>query len=301
MKRPVVIGFLLGLLAAMLWGGYAVLARGALLDGLLPVELAALRFAAAGLAFLPLAWRTRHALRQIGFWRMLALTLLGGGPNVLLFAAALSFTPASQAATIAPMTVAISGTLLAIPLLGEVPSRGRVLALAVMMAGVVLVGLAGFTGGMAADWRGYPLLVTAGVTYGLFTVMLQRWRCPALPATVGVSIMSGLLLAAAAGVAGQGGLAALPWTRLVWYALSQGVLCGAFAFLFYARSAELLGGRAAVMPALVPVAALALSVPLLGERPGPVQLAGMALAVGGMAAAVLFTGRVRRKPLTEGA
>jgi drug/metabolite transporter (DMT)-like permease len=69
-------------------------------------------------------------------------------------------------------------------------------------------------------------------------------------------------------------------------------MIGAVSMLLYARSLELLGAtRAASLAVVMPVMALLLAWLVLGEAIGLVPLAGAALAVGGMLAAVLFTGR----------
>ena len=292
-------GLLLGILAAVLWGAFAVLARQAALAGYQPIDLVALRFGAASLVLLPLAWQARRELRQAGFWRLLALALLGGAPNVLTFMTGLNFTPASQGSTITPITVAISGTIIAIPLLGERPTRGRVVALAVMALGVALIGLEAFLGkGIGGAARGWPFLLFAGVTYGAFTVLLRYWRIPAIPVTAGITLISAGLLWPFWAPFRLDILFQHPPGELLWHAISLGVFCGALATLFYARAAELLGAAgAATIPAIVPAAALLIGIPALGEWPGLLQLLGMGCAIGGMAGAVLLTER-RRSPAT---
>jgi drug/metabolite transporter (DMT)-like permease len=60
----------------------------------------------------------------------------------------------------------------------------------------------------------------------------------------------------------------------------------------YAKAAEKLGAtKAAALPVLGPVIAVVSAALILGEPLGLVTLGGVALAVGGMLAAVLFTGR----------
>lgn len=290
-------GLLLGLVAALLWASFSVLARDAALKGYPAIDLLALRFGAASLILLPIAWRARQALRAAGFWRLLALTLLGGAPNVLLFMQALNYTPASQASTITPITVAITATLAAMPILGERPSRARMAALGVMLFGVGLIGLEAFlAGGLAGAMRGWPLLLGAGATYGLFTVLMRHWLVPAIPLTAGVTLMSALLLWPAWAPLRLEVLLSYPVLDLLWYAVSMGAFCGALATLLYARTAELLGAAgAATIPAIVPAAALLLGIPVLGEWPGLLQVLGMACAIGGMLGAVFVPARLRTR------
>lgn len=286
-------GLGLGILAAVLWGSFAVLARQAAMNGFPAIDLLALRFGAASLILLPVAWRARQELRHAGFWRLAALAALGGAPNVLLFMTGLSYVPASQGSTITPITVAISGTLIAIPMLGERPSKGRVLALGVMTLGVGLIGLEAFLGkGIGGAMRGWPFLLLAGITYGWFTVLLRLWKIPAIPVTAGITLLSALFLLPVWAPFRLDHLLSRPAAELIWYAIFMGAFGGALATLLYARAAELLGAAgAATIPAIVPAVALLLGIPVLDEWPGIFQILGMACAIGGMASAVLLTGR----------
>jgi drug/metabolite transporter (DMT)-like permease len=73
---------------------------------------------------------------------------------------------------------------------------------------------------------------------------------------------------------------------------AQGLVASALATTLYARAVGLLGGtKTACLTALVPVMAVVLAVMVLNEPLSMLKLAGVALAVGGMLAAVLFTGR----------
>ena len=87
-------------------------------------------------------------------------------------------------------------------------------------------------------------------------------------------------------------LPTLPMGVVVWQLFAQGVMLGVVSLFLYARAVELLGAtRSASLGVMVPVVGLLLSALLLGESLGGLKLMGAALAVGGMLAAVLFTGR----------
>jgi hypothetical protein len=86
------------------------------------------------------------------------------GADSLFDAAAVVWAPANHAGTIPPITVAIVGTLIAIPILREVTTKGRIVALVVMAAGVGLMGLDGVMDEFPGAWTGDPLLVCAGIT-----------------------------------------------------------------------------------------------------------------------------------------
>ncbi len=290
--RNLILGLSLGLAATFTWGGQAVVARIGVTGGYSPLDLVALRYLAAAAVLAPFAWRARAVLAGIGPRRLLALALTGGAGNALLMNWGLTMAPASHGGTIAPIMAAVSGVLLAIPLLGEWPTRGRILALGIIIAGVLLIGWDGIGGLHPGAWRGDLILVAAGISWGSFTLLLRRWRIPALPGNAALCVVSAALLLPPWLLTGFGAVPHLPWQGAAWQAFAQGVMTSAVATTLYARSAELLGAtRASCLTVMVPVCAVVLAALVLAEPLGLAKLGGVALAVGGMLAAVLFTGR----------
>jgi len=287
------LGFAFGIIACVIWGGHAVIARSAVAgQGFVPLDLMAFRYAPAALLLAPLAWRERRAIAALGPRKILMLAAMGGAPNLYFFVGSLVYAPASHGGTIAPMTSPIFGALLAIPLLREVPTAGRVAALAAMAAGVLLIGWDGVAGEHPGAWRGDLMLVGAGATWAAFTVLLRRWQVAAIPATAVVTIVSGLFVLPLWVPLRLDALPTLPMGVVVWQLFAQGVMLGVVSLFLYARAVELLGAtRSASLGVMVPVVGLLLSALLLGESLGGLKLMGAALAVGGMLAAVLFTGR----------
>jgi hypothetical protein len=129
-----------------------------------PLDIVALRHTAAAVALALFAWKARCAIAAVGRKRLVVLAIAGGVPNSLFDGAAVVWAPANHAGTIPPITVAIVGTLIAIPILREVTTKGRIVALVVMAAGVGLMGLDGVMDEFPGAWTGDPLLVCAGIT-----------------------------------------------------------------------------------------------------------------------------------------
>ncbi|MBR0652916.1 DMT family transporter [Roseomonas terrae] len=293
MNPGILLGLTLGIACSIIWGGHAVVARPALAgQGFHPLDLAAFRYAPGALLLAPFAWRARATLARIGWRRLLVLAFFGGAPNLLLFVCALLYAPASHGGTIAPMVTPIAGALLAIPLIGEWPSRGRAVALAVMGMGVLMIGWDGVAGDHPGAWRGDILLLLAGATWSVFTVLLRRWQVPAIPATAAVTIISASVVLPVWLPWRAAEMAAIPTGPLLVQLAAQGIALGTLAMFLYARAVELLGPtRAATLSIMVPVTALLLAGLLLNEPISLLQVSGATLAAGGMLAAVLFTGR----------
>jgi drug/metabolite transporter (DMT)-like permease len=76
----------------------------------------------------------------------------------------------------------------------------------------------------------------------------------------------------------------LPWGVVLLHALNQGVLNVVVGLWLWSWAATVLGaGAAGRFPALIPVVGTMIAIPVLGEWPKALQLAGMALVVAGLA------------------
>ena len=293
--RDVSLGLAFGLAAAFAWGAQAVVARSGTVAGYTPLDLAALRYIAAGLVLAPFAWRARQALAAIGLKRLVVVAIAGGAGNALLFSWGLVHAPASHGGTIAPITAAIMGAVLGIPLLREWPTRGRVVAIGVIVLGVALIGWDGIGGEHPGAWRGDLILLCAGTSWAAFTLLLRRWRVPALAGNAAVCCLSALMLVPVWLALGMGSVPGQPIGMTLLQMVAQGLIASALATTLYAKAGELLGAtRTACLTALVPVMAVMLSVIVLAEPLGWAKLVGVTLAVGGMLVAVIFTGRRTR-------
>lgn len=288
----ILVGLLLGALASMIWGGHAVVARMALTgQGFHVLDLLFCRFVPASLLLAPLVWRERAAMRRLGWRRICVLSLFAGAGNLVLFATALQYAPATHGSTIAPMTMPVAGALLAWWLLKERPTPGRAAALGAMLTGVLIITWDGL-GMHPGAWRGDLLLMGAGGTWAVYTVLLRRWQVPAIPATAAVTMVSVPFLLPPFLIYRAEAFFSLPTNLILWMLVAQGVLLGCFSMLLFARSVEMLGAtRASTLAVVVPVTGLLTSALVLGETIGPVKALGAALSVGAMLVAVLFTGR----------
>lgn len=293
MNPKLLLGFLMGVGATLIWGGHAVIARSAVAgQGFVPLDLMVFRYLPAALLLAPLAWRQRAAIRALGPWKILMLAAMGGAGNLFLFIGALVFAPASHGGTIAPMTTPIFGALIAWLLLREVPTPGRIAALGAMAGGVLLIGWGGVAGEHPGAWIGDLMLLGCGLTWAAFTVLLRHWQVAAIPATAVVTIVSCAVVLPVWLATRLAYLPTLPLGVTLWQLFAQGLMLGVVSMFLYARAVELLGAtRSASLGVMVPVVGLILSALVLGESLGALKLAGAGLAVGGMLAAVLFTGR----------
>jgi drug/metabolite transporter (DMT)-like permease len=279
-------GFLCGLTMAFGASLSFAAARAGILGGLLAVDMIFARFIVAALIMLPLL--LRYGVRDfagLGWRRAVILSLLGGAPFALLQTGGYGFAPLAHGAVIAPSTVTIISTIGAALFLHERLGRNHLVGAAVVLGGIVLIGWDGLTrpGGERA-WLGDLMFFASSVLWAGFTLLLRHWRVPALRATAVVSVLS-FLVATPVYLAtmGTAHLAGLPLGLLAFQGLVQGGLQGAVTMVAYSRAVMILGvSRAVLFPAIVPAVSVLLGIPIVGEFPSALQIAGLGLVTLGL-------------------
>ena len=279
-------GFLCGAIMALGASLSFAAARAGILGGLLAVDMIFARFIVAGLIMLPLLLHYGLGnLAGLGWRRALILTVLGGAPFALLQTSGYGFAPLAHGAVVAPATVTIVSTIGAALFLRERLGRNHMIGAAVVLAGIGLIGWDGMMqpSGERA-WLGDLLFFLSSVLWAGFTLLLRHWRVPALRATAVVSVLSCVLtIPAYLAAMGTAHLAALPLGFLAFQGLVQGGLQGAITMIAYSQAVMLLGvSRAVLFPAIVPAVSVVLGIPIVGEIPSALQVAGLGLVTLGL-------------------
>jgi drug/metabolite transporter (DMT)-like permease len=278
-------GLAWGLLAALIWAHYTVIARLGVLSGLSPGDLTLFRFA-PGLLLTPLLWRWGwRGLAGIGWRRALALTLLAGPGFSLLFMTGFSLAPLAHGAVIAPACQMLAGLALSAWLAHQGWTRESAVGATFVVLGLAFMGGDGLLHGQGG-WTsvGDLLFAAAGCCWGAFGALSRRWQVDPVRVTTVVAVLSFLLFAPAyLLLADLGRIAQASAGMLALQVLAQGVGAGLVALLAFSRAVALLGsGRAAFFGALVPGAASLLAIPVLGEVPTALQVAGIVAVVTGL-------------------
>lgn len=282
--------------AALLYAGQFVATRWSMLGTLAPWDLAVLRFGVAGPLLLPVVLRHGFASAAgIGWGRGVVLATVAGAPYTLILYAGLLLAPASHGAVIVTGATPVVSTLLVWLWLGDRPSATRIAGLPLILCGLVLVSAPALSGPRAGTtWLGDLLFAVDAVFWGLFTVLARYWRVDPIRGTAVVWVLALAYLPFYFLVFG-GRLVAAPPRELVFQAVYQGVGVAVAALALYAWAIRMLGPSAAslFMP-LVPVFAVLLAIPALGEIPTALQLVGILAVVVGMVLAANVGPRARR-------
>ena len=280
------------LVAAMALTG-ANVAFGKAIVAAIPVYVFVLfRFAVASLALGPMARGEpgpKLSDMNRGQWRDLALmALLGMVGFTVLMLEGLKRTAAADAGIITatlPAVVAALGVLFA----GDRLSRMQFLAVALAVAGLVLVQATSAAGG-SATLVGNLLVVGAVLCEASFVILGKRLAPPYRPLRLALGAnLAGLVLAIPLALLDApsfhaGSVALEVWLLGTWYALSASVLC---LWLWYGGLPYVDTWLAGLATAAMPVAALATSALYLGEAIGPARLMGATLVIAGIALGAL--------------
>ena len=278
--------------------GFAA-ARAGIVGGLEAVDLIFARFIVAAALMLPLLIRFGvRDLAGIGWRRSLVLTVVGGAPFAMLQTGGYSFAPLAHGAVIAPATVTIVSTIGAALFLRERLSRNHLFGAVIVLAGVLLIGWDGLHAASGPRaWLGDLLFFASSVLWAGFTLLLRQWRVPAVRATAVVSVLS-VLITTPAYLAWMGlaHVQALPFASIAFQGLVQGGLQGAITMIAFSQAVVLLGvSRAVLFPALVPALSVLVGIPIVGEIPDLLQIAGLCLVTLGLLTTIGALQYFRRK------
>ena len=280
--RPVLLGALAGLSSALLFGASVPITK-RLLPEIAPVLLAGLLYLGGGLAVGAVRVLARRriveaSLDRHDLPRVLAIVLLGGvvGPLALVHGVR-SVSGVSGALLLnleGPLTV-----LIALTVFGEHLGPRAALATGLVFGGACLLALPGASATGATQLGGVLLLALACAAWALDNNLTQGlagkdpWQV-----VIAKTLGAGAGLVSLALVLGE----PLPGGRLVLVSLGLGALAYGASVLLDAFALRLLGAaREAAFFATAPFAGALLSIPVLGERLGGLQIgAGLVMVVG---------------------
>ena len=303
MEKDKWLGLTMGLVAALIGGGWQVATRHATTGALAPADLVLLRYGVPALLLLPITLRSGLWPRGLP-WHKLALLVLGAGaPFGFVAISGTVFAPAAHMGVLMAGASPLFAAALAWALWRDRPDGARAAGLALMLTGVVLLGAKSF-GGFAANgltdiWRGDALFLLAAALWAGYTLTFRRsgltpWQAAAL-----VNTWSLLLVLAFTAWRGGTQLFEAPAQVLMLQFIWQGVLAGVLGLWTYSVAIQHLGAaHAAAFGALAPVVSALGGWVWLGDRLGLIDAFAVAAAVIGV---LLASGALARPPATPGA
>jgi len=274
-------GALCGLAAVSIWSGGIVVVGLGLRTSLSPWDIAAIRFAAAGLLLLPYVLSRGLAFERLG-WTGWAAVVLGGGAPVLLSNAGLLFAPAAHAGALYPGVMPLMVAVLAAVVLGEAFTTTKKVGFALILPGVCAIAWA--SGGTIGSSQniGHLLFLGSGLSFAFYTIAMRRARLDGLHAAAIVAVGDLVLYVPVYWMIGETSLAKAAWTDIALQAFVQGVLTAVVSYLLYGRAVSILGASSgAAFAALCPAMTALMAIPILGEWPATIEwVAIVSISVG---------------------
>lgn len=268
---------------------------GAGMDGF---DVAALRGGAAGIAMLPWLLRRKRYGSGPGLcpWpHALGLAAAAGPLFMIASMAGFHYAPLPHGAVLQPSMMVLTSMFLSALLLGEALRVRRLLGAGAIVCGLALTAGPALLQGDRLTPIGDALFLFAGALFALYSVLSRRWNVSPMQATGSVTVIAGaLFLPPYLAFHGMDHLLALPWQMLVAQVLVQGLLAGIVSLILFGRAIQILGAaRATLFPALVPGSAVLLGIPLVGEWPTMLQLAGLGVVTAGLVFSLSGGGKAR--------
>jgi drug/metabolite transporter (DMT)-like permease len=271
-------GALCGLSAVCIWAAFIVVSRLGVTTSLTPWDVAAIRFAVAGVALSPYLFRRGLALDRLGWQGVTAIAVGCGAPMVLLVNVGLLFAPAAHGGALFPGVMPLMVALLAAPILKEALTPQKTGGLILIILGAV--GIVWASGGTIGTRQniGHALFLCAGLAWAGYTVAMRRARLDGLHAAAIAAVTSLVLYLPVYAIIAGPTLLKAPLSDLILQAVVQGILTAIVALLLYGRMVAILGATSgAAFVALTPAMTAVLAIPVLGEWPSAIDWMAIAL------------------------
>jgi drug/metabolite transporter (DMT)-like permease len=287
-SRSLMLGILAAIVVVLIWSVWIVTTRQAATVHIPAVWLGMIRFAIPAVLLAPFWWRVGLLPRGVDP-RLIGLMVLGAGaPFFVLVATGLHYASAADGGVLLGGTMPFFAALLTRLIDRERFGASRILGFVLIIGAMIAIG-----GGALVEGHGPGrlLVVLGAALWAGYTLAFHKSGIEAVASAGIVAAWSTILLLPFALFAGTSGLLAASPAVLAGEVLTQGILTGVVALVCYGAAVRVLGAsRAALLAAVPPALAAILAIPMLGEVPSAVTVAGVVLAVAGVA---LATGALR--------
>lgn len=266
--RSELVGYACILTACVIWAGWIVATRQAMVAANAPLDIAILRYGAPALILAPI-WLRKGVFPKGERPMLLAIMTIGwGGPFVILIAQGMKTVDAAHFGPLVPGLLPLVVALWERGVEGRRLSAGRVAGLSFIAGAVALVLIPAALESESGILLGAPWLIVASCGWAAFTIAFRGTGLSGIEAAAYVCLYSTPFLLLAAVVLGSN-LPEFTLAEAAWHVSIQGVLSGIVAVGTYGYAIKALGvARASVFTSLVPVLAALGGWLLLGEVVG---------------------------------
>lgn len=274
--RNIVTGVAAASGVVVLFVGFVLVSKYGLRTVLVPWDLAALRFAVAGLAMLPLA--LRYGLCGLRLGRTLVLAASGGLGFALCAYWGFTLSPAQHGSALIHGTLPLTTAMMSCALQRTWPNRWQVISSIAITAGVVAIIGTSLVSPDRRSVSGDFLLLGASLSWSCFGVMANRWKVPPFAAAALVAVFSAAMYLPIYLALSVGHLFEAPLRDIVQQAAFQGLAVGVGSILAYSTAVAHIGPSAtALAAAAVPMLTAGGATLFLGEHLEATELGGLSM------------------------
>lgn len=300
-SREPLLGLAAGIGVLLIFSGFLVTARFGATKALTIYDMAALRYGVAGILTIPVMLRI--GIPRMPWRQAITIAICSGPPFVLFAFAGMTYAPVAHGGVVINGAMPIFAAFTTWLIFGEGLGRWRIAGIALIVCGVLATGWDALAFGEPGQWRGHLLFLACAATNSTFLVAVRGWRIPALHTLIVVNGLNLLIYVPLWLLALPSNIANAPWQEIAVQGIYQGFVAAFIASILIAYAARTLGGtkQAAVMSGAPAVAALA-AIPVLGEIPSWISVAGIFVVTAGILVTLgpgLIGGRTPAPPEPE--
>jgi drug/metabolite transporter (DMT)-like permease len=247
-------------------------------------EVLLLRLLTATVITVPFMIKLGVLVRGQGVVSIFMLTLGSSAVFPYLISLGLFYASASDAGAMAPGMLPFWTALFSWLILGEVVNRTRLLGLAIILSGALLVGLWQMVSGSEPDaWKGHLLFLLGAGSFSIYTIYFRQ---------SGLSPLHGLVIGLFWGtltfvpfliLSGNISFSEVSWYQIANMSILQGVLNAVVALLLYSIAVRQIGtAQAGAFGALTPILALLGGAIFLNETVTMIKTFGVVLVACGV-------------------
>jgi len=254
--------------AVTIWAVFLVNTRFAISSNFSVEEVLTLRLVTASIVTLPFMIKLGVLLRGQGFVSTMMIALVPSAVAPYIISSGLFYASASDSGALAPGTLPFWAALFSFLLIGEKPSKLRLVGLLAIATGALSVGLLQMLDGSSnpESWKGHLLFLLGACLWAIYTIYFKQARLRPVQGLVVGLFWGTLFLVPVLFMTGEVSFSNVSIREIVWVCLLQGVLIGVLAMILYSIAIRCLGAaQTGAFGALTPILALFGGVVFLGE------------------------------------
>ena len=280
-SREPLLGLFAGLLVLFIFSGTLVVSRVGAINALTIYDVAALRFGIAAVCVAPFLGKVRWT--NLTWRRAMTLATVGGAVFVLFLLGGFVFAPVADGGIVVNGAMPVFAALMSWLIFGEGLGRWRMAGIVLIVIGVVATGWDALKFGAPGQSRGQLVFLGAAACNSGFLTAVRGWRIGALDSLVVVMGLNGLIYLPIWWLLLPSRLTDAPWQEIALQGVYQGIIAAFIAGFMIAYAARTLGStRQAAIMSGAPALALLMAIPLLGEIPSWISVAGAVVVTAGI-------------------